>query len=91
MVTEQLKMQENQQKYTLSNAYDNYIAQKKNIELSKRIYDNIENRYLQGVSSSLDLTQANSNYLTAQNNYLAAILELLQAKYELEKIYNNQK
>jgi outer membrane protein TolC len=46
---------------------------------------------LQGVSSSLDLTQANSNYLTAQNNYLAAILELLQAKYELEKIYNNQK
>lgn len=91
MVAEQLKMQENQQKYTLSNAYDNYIAQKKNIELSKRIYDNIENRYLQGVSSSLDLTQANSNYLTAQNNYLAAILELLQAKYELEKIYNNQK
>jgi outer membrane protein TolC len=89
IVTEQLKMQENQQKYTLSNAYDNYIAQKRNIELAKRIYDNIEKRYLQGVSSSLDLTQANSNYLTAQNNYLSAILELLQAKYQLEKIYNN--
>jgi outer membrane protein len=71
MVNEQLKIQEKQLKYNLSNAYENYLTQKKNIEVSNRVYKNIEMRYLQGVASSLELTQANTNYLTAQSNYLS--------------------
>ncbi|MCX7955316.1 MAG: TolC family protein [Bacteroidales bacterium] len=84
---DQLKLQEKQLKYNLSNAYDNYIAQKQSVELSQKIYKNIENKYLQGLSSSLDLTQAHTNYLNAQNNYYNAVLELLKSKYNLEKLY----
>ena len=81
MVNEQLKIQEKQLKYNLSNAYENYLTQKKNIEVSNRVYKNIEMRYLQGVASSLELTQANTNYLTAQSNYLSSVMQLLNAKY----------
>ncbi|HHW59597.1 MAG: TolC family protein [Bacteroidales bacterium] len=91
MVNEQLKIQEKQLKYNLSNAYENYLTQKKNIEVSNRVYKNIEMRYLQGVASSLELTQANTNYLTAQSNYLSSVMQLLNAKYELEKLLYNQK
>ena len=85
------KRQEKQLKYNLSNAYENYLTQKKNIEVSNRVYKNIEMRYLQGVASSLELTQANTNYLTAQSNYLSSVMQLLNAKYELEKLLYNQK
>ena len=38
--------------------------------------------------SSLDLTQANNNYLEAENNYTNACLTLLQAEIQLERLYN---
>ncbi|MCX7863328.1 MAG: TolC family protein [Bacteroidales bacterium] len=87
-IAEQLLIQEKQLRYTLKNAYDNYLLQKKNIEVAKRVYTNIENKYLQGVSSSLDVTQANTNYLNAENNFITASLELINAKTNLEKLMN---
>lgn len=90
-VAEQLLIQEKQLRYTLKNAYENYLLQKKNIDVAKRVYTNIENKYLQGVSSSLDLTQANSNYLNAENNFITASMELINAKTNLEKLMNIKK
>jgi len=40
------------------------------------------------MASSLDLTQANNNYLTAQNNYIQALMNLLQTKVEFDKLMN---
>ena len=48
-------------------------------------------KYNAGAVSSLDLTQANNNYLTAENNYTSACLTLLQAQTQLEKLYNELK
>ncbi len=90
-VAEQLLIQEKQLRFTLKNAYENYLLQKKNIDVAKRVYTNIENKYLQGVSSSLDLTQANSNYLNAENNFITASMELINAKTNLEKLMNLKK
>lgn len=44
-----------------------------------------------GSVSSLDLTQANNNYLSAESNFTNACLNLLQAKTQLEKLYNELK
>jgi outer membrane protein TolC len=87
-IQEQLLIQEKQLKYNLKNAYDNYLLQKKNIHVAYKVYKNVENKYLQGVVSSLDLTQANSNYLSAQNNYISSCNELISAITNLEKLYN---
>ena len=89
MVSEQLKIQEKQLRYNLVNANIQYNSQKDNVEVSKRVYASMENKYKQGMASSLDLTQANSLYLQAENNYVSALMNLLQTKLELDKLLNN--
>ncbi len=90
-VAEQLIIQEKQLRYNLKNALDNYYAQKQNVEVAKRVYSNIESKYLQGTVSSLDLTQANSNYLNAENNFITASMELITSKNNMEKLLNIKK
>ena len=49
----------------------------------------MENKYKQGMASSLELTQANSQYLQAENNYISSLMSLLQTKVALDKLLNN--
>jgi len=89
MVAEQLLIQEKQLRYNLVNANLQYNSQKENVEVSKRVYASMENKFRQGMASSLDLTQANSQYLSAENNYVSALMNLLQTKLALDKLLNN--
>jgi outer membrane protein len=89
MVTEQLKLQEKQLRYNLVNANLQYKSQKDNVDVSKRVYSSTENKFKQGMASSLDLTQANSLYLQAENNYISSLMNLLQTKLALDKLLNN--
>jgi len=89
MVTEQLLIQEKQLRYNLINANLQYRSQKENVEVSKRVYVSMENKFRQGMASSLELTQANSQFLQAENNYISALMNLLQTKLALDKLLNN--
>jgi len=89
MVREQLLIQEKQLRYNLVNADQQYRAQKQNVEVSRRVYKSTENKFKQGMASSLDLTQANSLYLQAENNYISALMNLLQTRLALDKLLNN--
>ncbi|MBN2778390.1 MAG: TolC family protein [Bacteroidales bacterium] len=88
IVTDQLVMQEKQLKFNLKSAMEQYESQKENVELAKRIFDNTELKFRQGVASSFDLIQANSSLLEAENNYLSACMEMLQAKLQYDKLYS---
>jgi outer membrane protein TolC len=88
IVTDQLLMQEKQLKFNLTTAIEQYESQKENVVLAKRIYENTERKFRQGVSSSFDLIQANSSMLEAENNYLSACMELLQAKLQYDKLFS---
>jgi Outer membrane protein len=83
---DQLGLQEKQLRYNLKSAQASYELQKKNIEVSQRVFDNITKKYEQGLSSSLELTTANNNLLTAQSNYISAVLTLLNAQDSLKKL-----
>jgi outer membrane protein len=89
MVAEQLQIQEKQLRYNLVNANLQYNNQKENVEVSKRVYKSMENKFGQGMASSLELTQANSQYLAAENNYISALMNLLQTRLALDKLLNN--
>lgn len=89
LLEEQLSLQENQLRFNLKNALENYQTQKEGVDVAKRVYESSQNKYKMGMLSSLDLTQANTNYLQAENNYFSAILQMLQSKLELDKLYNN--
>jgi len=88
MVSDQLLLQEKQLRYNLISSNEQYRSQKENADVAARILQSFENKYNQGMASSLELTQANSNYLTAQNNYLTALLNLLQTKVAYDKLMN---
>lgn len=86
LAKDQLLIQEKQLRYNLKNAQAGYDLQKKNIEVSQRVFDNITKKYEQGLSSSLELTMANNNLLTAQSNYVNSVMSLLNAQDALQKL-----
>ena len=88
LLQDQLNVQDEQLKFNLKNAMENYNLQKENIDVATRVLKNYQRKYELGAVSSLDLTQANNNYLQAETNYTEAILSLLQAQVSLEKLYN---
>jgi len=88
ILEEQLKIQYNQLKFNLTSALENYNTQKENIEVAARILKTMENKFKQGLISSLELTQVNSNYLQANSDFLSATLELMQAHVQLKKLFN---
>jgi outer membrane protein len=89
MVSDQLQMQDKQLRYNLQNANIQYKSQKANVDVSKRVYSSMENKYKQGMASSLELTESNSLYLQAENNYISSLMNLLQTKLALDKLLNN--
>jgi outer membrane protein len=88
LVSEQLSIQESQLRQNLKTAIEQYQVQKETIELARRVYDNTYRKYQQGVISGLDLTTANTNLLQAENGYLMAIMQLIDAKTSLDKFLN---
>lgn len=85
---ESLKIQHRQLCYNLSTAYETYDTQKKNIDVIQRVFDNISNKYKYGAASSLDLTNAGTNLISAQSSYVQALLELVNAQIALEELLN---
>ena len=73
----------------MASAYEKFLNEKKNIELTNRIYEKTLIKYREGLSSSLDLTNVQNQYLTAQSNYYNAMYSLITAKNKLDKLTNN--
>jgi len=88
LLTDQLLIQEKQLRFNLTTALEQYESQKENVEVSRRVYNNLNLKYQQGLVSSLDLTTVNNNYLQAETNYITAMMELLQADLALNKLLN---
>jgi outer membrane protein TolC len=89
LLTDQLLIQEKQLRFNLRSGMEQYESQKENVEVSRRVYDNINLKYQQGLVSSLDLTTANNNYLDAESNYINALIQVLNAQLELDILLNN--
>jgi len=88
IMEDQLRLQEKQFKYDLQNSLENFFTQQENVEVAQRVYDSYRRKFEQGMATSLDLTNANSNYLDAENNYLTSIMEVMNAKLQLDKLMN---
>jgi len=88
MLTDQLKIQDKQLRYNLRNHIETYETQRKNIEVSQRVFNNISNKYEYGYASSMDVTNSSMNLINAQSNYIHAMLSLINAQIELETLLN---
>jgi outer membrane protein TolC len=87
--TEQnLQLQIERARSNYQNALKTWENQKENIELAKRIRRKTNIKYTEGISTSFELNVAESQLLDAQSRYIQSILDLLNAKQELDKALN---
>ena len=72
-------------------ALNNYFKLKKNVELADNIYKKSLIKFRAGIGTSMDLTTAQNQYLTIEGAYYTAVLDLLNAKAALAKLYETSK
>jgi outer membrane protein TolC len=83
-----LYVQHKQLRYNLSSAYEDFDAQKMNIDVSQRVFNSVANKFEYGYASSMELTNASTTFLTAQSDYIKSILNLVEAQINLKKLLN---
>lgn len=83
-----LDLQYSQYKFNLTSAYERYETQKKSVQVSQSVLDNVMKKYEFGFSSALDVTNAGTNLTNAQTNYVSTLLEFVNAQVDLEQLLN---
>ena len=87
--TEQMLMLQHKQArsdYIL--AIETYQTSKENLSLAERIERKNEIKYSEGIASSFDLRQAQTQLYSAQGDYLRAMIDVINNKTALENILN---
>jgi len=84
----QLKIQDKQLRYNLNSAYENFQIQKKNIEVSQRVFNNVSEKFYYGKASALDVNMASTDFISAQNSYIQALIDMTNAQIALRNLLN---
>jgi outer membrane protein TolC len=83
-----------QAKAEFENAFNTYRLQVENVSIAKRLKDKARVKFLEGVSSSLDYSQTETQYQQTVAAMLASANETLNKRIALEKVlgmYNTSK
>ena len=86
--TEGLQIQYQTNINDFQTAYSDYLTNKQNLELSKKIFDQTMIKYKEGMASTTDLHQTETQYLQTQGSYFTALNNLLGAKTRLDKLFS---
>lgn len=87
-IGEAMKLELSNAQATLKNQLNNFKTQESNLELSERIREQTRTKFSEGLASSFDLNQAETQFLQAQASYTGALINLSNAKSNLEKLLN---
>lgn len=85
---QQLQFQIANAKSAYQFAIDEYANKKENLNLAERIEAKNETKFFEGIATSFDLRQAQTQLYTAQQEYLQSMLNVISRKAELETILN---
>lgn len=69
-------------------AVENYDNSKKNLSLAERVEQKNQTKFSEGLSTSFDLRQAQTQLYSAQQQYFQSMLNVINAKAELETVLN---
>ncbi|RSK39731.1 TolC family protein [Mangrovimonas spongiae] len=85
---QQLKLQIANAKSEYQFAIEEYDNKKENLNLAERIERKNQTKFFEGVGSSFELRQAQTQLYTAQQEFLQAMLNVINSKAELETVLN---
>jgi outer membrane protein TolC len=85
---QQLKFQIASAKSDYQLSIEEYETAKRNLRLSERIEKKNQVKFFEGIASSFELRQAQTQLYSAQQEYLQTMLDVINKKAELETILN---
>lgn len=83
-----LQLENAKNNYTL--AIDNYDTAKQNLMLSERIENKNQIKYKEGLATSFELRQAQTQLYSTQQEFLQSMVEVINKKTELEIVLNTK-
>ncbi|WP_372944628.1 TolC family protein [Muriicola sp.] len=86
---EQIRLQLEKAKSDYQLAIEQYATTQENLDLAERIERKNQIKYKEGIASSFELRQAQTQLYSAQQEYLQSMVNVITAKTELEVIANN--
>ncbi|WP_400075204.1 TolC family protein [Winogradskyella sp. R77965] len=87
-IEQQLKLQIANAKSNYQFAIKNYQNKRDNLALAERIESKNQTKFFEGIASSFELRQAQTQLYSAQQELLQAMLDVINNKAELETITN---
>jgi outer membrane protein TolC len=85
---QQLKLQIASAKSDYQFSIDDYENKKQNLNLAERIEKKNQIKFFEGLTTSFDLRQAQTQLYTSQQDYLQAMLNVITKKADLETVLN---
>ncbi len=71
---------------TYQTAFSNFVTNSESIVLTRKVYEKTLIKYQEGISTSFDLSQNQTQFLNSESAYYNSILTLLNAKAKLDRI-----
>lgn len=87
-IKEQLRLKAAAAKSDYQFSIEQYQSAKENLELAKRIERKQQIKFFEGVSTSFELSQAQNQLYTQQQNYIQSMLDVIAKKAALENALN---
>ncbi len=87
-VEQKLKLQIASAKSDYQFAIEDYDNKKQNLNLAERIEKKNQTKFFEGISSSFELRQAQTQLYSAQQEFLQSMLDVINKKAELETVLN---
>ncbi|WP_027077267.1 TolC family protein [Maribacter antarcticus] len=87
---EQIRLQLESSKSNYILSVEEYETSKNNLNLAERIENKNQIKYAEGLASSFELRQAQTQLYDAQQGYLQSMVEVINKKTALETILNNK-
>ncbi|NAY91455.1 TolC family protein [Muricauda sp. JGD-17] len=85
---EQIRLQLESAKSDYILSIEEYDTSKQNLELAERIENKNQIKYAEGLATSFELRQAQTQLYTTQQEYLQSMVDVINKKTELETILN---
>lgn len=69
---------------------ENFQSAQRNLELAQRIEDKNQTKFFEGIASSFELSEAQRQLYTAQQDYLQSMLNVITARVELANLLDTR-
>jgi outer membrane protein len=88
-VADGLKLAMSQARTDFAAALEREKNTAKMVVLAQRIFDNTRSKFGQGLVTTMELTQAHNQYLSAESNHAQVVVQVLDVRVRLDKILNH--